>query len=209
MIRSRWDLSASESRLWSLVARRCEPGADKADLDRRIWDLFGEDWAILWTDLTGFSRNVATFGITHFLQIIHEQKALFLPLVEKYDGVLVKIEADSLLLLFRRASSALDCAVAMRAATVGHNLSRPEEEHVLLCCGLGYGRVLRLGDSDVFGAEVNAASKLGEDVAGTGEILLTESARAAVGTREGLEFVAIEDDVAGQHRYFRVSSASE
>ena len=45
----------------------------KEDLDRRIWDLFGEDWAILWTDLTGFSRNVATFGITHFLQIIHEQ----------------------------------------------------------------------------------------------------------------------------------------
>ena len=30
----------------------------------------------------------------HFLQIIHEQKALLLPIVEAHDGILVKIEAE-------------------------------------------------------------------------------------------------------------------
>jgi len=44
----------------------------------------------------------------------------------------------------------------------------------LLCVGIGFGDVLRIGDSDVWGREVNAASKLGEDTAKSVEILVTE-----------------------------------
>jgi hypothetical protein len=95
--------------------------------------------------------------------------------------------------------------------TTGFPARRGVRDHALPRSSARLGRpcrwLRRLGDSDVFGAEVNAASKLGEDVAGTGEILLTESARAAVGTREGLEFSAIEQDVAGQRRYFRADSS--
>lgn len=54
---------------------------------------------------------------------------------------------------------------------------------MLLCVGIGYGRVLRIGDLDVFGAEVNAASKLGEDIAKANEVLVTQAARAAANTR--------------------------
>ena len=38
--------------------------------------------------------------------------------------------------------------------------------------GVGFGDVLEL-DGDVFGAEVNLASKIGEDLARPGEVLLT------------------------------------
>ena len=48
-----------------------------------------------------------------------------------------------------------------------------DEEKVLLCVGIGYGEVLRIGDADIFGAEVNAACKLGEDIAKAGAILIT------------------------------------
>ncbi len=51
-------LKGSEDRLWDLVAERAEAGADVATIDRRIWDLFGETWAIMFTDLSGFSRQV-------------------------------------------------------------------------------------------------------------------------------------------------------
>ena len=47
---------------------------------------------------------------------------------------------------------------------------------MLLCVGIGYGEMLRIGDADIFGAEVNAACKLGEDVAKSSEILLTGAA---------------------------------
>ena len=162
---------ASEERLEKLIEERLAPGADKATIDRRIWDLFGEEWCIMFTDLSGFSRNVARFGIIHFLQTIYESERFLVPVIESHDGILLKVEGDSFLVIFRNPSKALHAALEMQAACVEYNRSRPDEEKVLLCVGLGYGKMLRIGDADVFGREVNASSKLGEDVAKAGEIL--------------------------------------
>lgn len=57
---------------------------------------------------------------------------------------------------------------------------------------LRYGRALRIGDSDVFGAQVNAASKLGEDRAKGGEILVTGAFRNQCGDVAGTSFVQID-----------------
>jgi adenylate cyclase len=171
------ELKGSETRLWQLIDERTRPGADTARIDERIWDLFGEDWAIMFTDLSGFSRQVATFGITHFLQVIHEQKKLLLPIVANHDGILIKIEADSFLILLKRATAAVACAVAMQHACQNTNKRRMPEEQILLCVGIGMGRILRIGDSDCYGQEVNAASKLGEDTAKANEVLVTDSVR--------------------------------
>ena len=197
------EVKGSEHRLWQLVEERAQPGADTARIDRRIWDLFGEDWAIIFTDLTGFSRRVAEFGIIHFLQIIYEQKKLLLPVVAAHDGILVKIEADSFLVIFRQATSALDCAVAMQRACQQLSARRRAEEQILLCVGIGYGRVLRIGDTDVFGHEVNAASKLGEDTAKSNEILVTEAVRTAAGDREDITFEPIDAAVPGGGKAYR------
>jgi hypothetical protein len=78
--------NASQDRLEKLIEARLQPGADKEAIDRRIWDLFGEEWAIMYTDLAGFSRQVAEFGIIHFLQTIYESQKLFVPCIDRYDG---------------------------------------------------------------------------------------------------------------------------
>jgi len=196
--------------LWRLIEQRTEAGADTERIDRRIWDLFGEDWAIVFTDLSGFSRRVAQYGIIHFLQTIYEHQRLLLPIVADHDGLLVKAEADSLLLLFKRVDGALDCSLAMQRACQNLSQRRTPEEQVILCLGIGAGRVLRVGDDDVFGAEVNAASKLGEDTAGPDEILVTGAARDALDelgafdTRPGLSFERLDVDVAGSSENFRL-----
>ncbi|KAA0253426.1 adenylate/guanylate cyclase domain-containing protein [Acidobacteria bacterium ACD] len=200
-------MKGSPARLWSLVEERTRPGADKAAIDRRIDDLFGEEWAVMFTDLAGFSRRVAEFGIIHFLQVIHEQRKLLLPIVAARDGILIKEEADSFLALFRRPRTALDCALAMQLACRAANEGRAPEERILLCVGLGYGRVLRIGDTDVFGAEVNAASKLGEDTATAYEVLVTGAVRQAVGEVEGVSFEPLDVAVPGARSAFRVVSA--
>jgi adenylate cyclase len=198
-------LKGSEVRLWKLVEERCLPGADKDEIDRRIWDLFGEDWAIMFTDLSGFSRSVVAFGIIHFLQVIHEHKRLLLPIVARHDGILIKVEADSFLIIFKRAASALRCAIAMQHATRPHNEGRSAEEQVLLCIGIGYGRILRIGDTDVYGQEVNAASKLGEDTARAREILITAAALAEAGpVGDGLTCEPLDLAVPGSDSNFRV-----
>jgi adenylate cyclase len=199
------DLKGSEERLWALVEERTHPGADTARIDQRIWDLFGEDWAIMFTDLSGFSRQVAAFGIIHFLQIILEKKRLLLPIIGEHDGILIKVEADSFLVIFKRAAAALSCAIAMQHACQRLNHRRQPEEQVLLCVGIGYGRILRIGDTDVYGQEVNAASKLGEDTAKSDEILVTEAARASAGDVAGVSYHDLDQPVPGSDKNWRVT----
>jgi len=199
------DLKVSQARLWALVEERCKPGADVAEIDQRIWDLFGEDWAVMFTDLSGFSRRVQEFGIIHFLQIIHEQHKILLPIVERHDGLLIKEEGDSLLILFRRVERALDCGIAMQRACRQVNERRKPEEQILLCIGLGFGKILRIADQDAWGREVNAASKLGEDTAKASEILVTAAARLALGERAGIGFESIGANSLGPEANFRVT----
>ena len=167
---------ASADRLERLIAQRLSPGADKVSIDRRIWRLFGEKWAVLYTDLSGFSRHVAEFGIVHFLQTIYESHRLLVPLIEKDNGILLKIEGDSLIVMFRHVNDALRCALAMQLCTREYNKTRIDAEKVLLCVGIGFGEMLRIGDADIFGSEVNAVCKLGEDTAKSNEILMTGAA---------------------------------
>ena len=172
-------VGASQRRLQEMLDERAQPGADIAAIDRRIRDLFEERWAVMFTDLSGFSRRVAEFGIIHFLAVIQESLRLVSPVISAHDGILLKVEADSLLVIFRRPERAVACAQAMQAACAAANAGREPEDRVLLCVGIGYGDVLRIGDDDVFGPEVNAASKLGEDIAKAGEILVTGAVRNA------------------------------
>lgn len=200
------NLKGSEARLWNLIEERSRPGADVAAIDLRIWDLFGEEWAIMFTDLSGFSRRVAEFGILHFLQVIHESHKVLLPIADDFDGLLIKSEGDSFLLLFRRPERALACAVRMQEECEKYNNGRKPEEQVLLCVGIGYGRVLRIGDSDVWGREVNLASKLGEDTARSREILVTQAAKDALPADGGFDFEDVGHGFEESERVFRLGS---
>ena len=191
-IRYRTRTLKSEGRLERLITERLLPGADQAVIDRRIWDLFGERWAIMYTDLSGFSRRVAEFGIIHFLQTIHESFQLHAPVIDRRSGFLLKVEGDSMMVIFRNVDEAVGCAIEMQRVSQAYNVSRAPEDQVLLCLGLGYGQMLRIAEDDVFGAEVNAASKLGEDTAKAGEILVTGAVRDAAALPDGCSFTPID-----------------
>lgn len=200
-------LEGAEARLRELIRRRLAPGADKTKIDERIWDLFGEEWCVMFTDLSGFSRRVAEFGIIHFLQTIYESERILLPIISEHDGFVLKEEGDSLLVIFRRPASALACAIAMNRALDGYNADKAPEDKVLLCLGLGYGRILRIGEGEVYGAEVNAASKLGEDTAKAGEILLTDDVKQALADIPGLGFEALAEAPPGAKAAWRLRYA--
>lgn len=196
--------SASEDRLEKLIEERLRPGADKKTIDERIWDLFGEDWCVMFTDLSGFSRGVAKFGIIHFLQTIYESERLLIPVIEDNDGILLKVEGDSFLVIFRNVKKALQCCISMQRTLKEYNENKPDEEKVLLCVGLGFGPMLRIGDTDVFGAEVNAASKLGEDTAEAWEVLVTKAVRDRAKDMPDISFEEIADVPPGAEQAFRV-----
>lgn len=167
--------------LASLLARRRQPDANPAAIEAEIFARFGRTQAVMFTDLVGFSRVVEAFGIVHFLQLIQESEALFQPLIAAHRGRCLKHEGDSLLVLFDEPAQAVACAHAMVQATrTANDPGRAPEDRIEVCIGLGYGTVLCIDDADVWGAEVNAASKLGEDTAKGGEVWVTDSLYAAV-----------------------------
>jgi len=197
-------ISASEDRLEKLIEARLKPKSNKKAIDERIWDLFGEDWCVMATDLSGFSRNVAKFGIIHFLQTIYESERILIPVIDTHDGILLKVEGDSFLVIFRSVHSAIEASIEMQKILKKYNAKKSPEEKVLLCVGLGYGKILRIGDEDVFGAEVNAASKLGEDTAKAEEILVTESVKENAGKIKGIRFSEIPDIPPGADKAYKI-----
>ena len=178
----------SEARLEKLLlARVTATAAEKQSIDARIWELFGEDWCIMNTDLSGFSRGVAEFGIIHFLQTIFEAERILVPVVESHDGILLKVEGDSFMVIFRNVHKALHASVEMQRIVRRYNADRPAVEQVLLGVGLGFGRMLRIGDADVFGVEVNSACILGETWAKGYDILVTQAVRDEAGDEVAFE----------------------
>ena len=95
-----------------------------------------------------------------------------------------------MLVIFRNVAKAIDCARGMQQTCEDYSAEPPEAEQIRLCVGLGFGRVLRIGDRDVFGSEVNAAAKLGEDIAKAREILVTDAVRDAAGPDYRFEPIA-------------------
>ena len=140
----------------------------------------------MFTDLSGFSRGVAEFGIIHFLQMIYEAERILVPVVEEYDGILLKVEGDSFFVIYRNVDKAIAASIEMQRTTREYNASRDPVDHELLGVGLGFGKMLRIADSEVFGNEVNSACILGETFAKAFDILVTDAVRQRAG--DALQF---------------------
>ena len=169
-----------ERRLLALLDRRRRTAVGKRpELDCRSFPLLFRRRAIVFTDMADFTVRTARDGILHFLMIFERAVAAVDPAVRRSGGELVKVEADSLLLRYDDATSACRGVAAVEAALTRLNKGRPENEQLRFSYGVGFGDVLDL-DGDMFGLEVNLASKLGEDMAKPGEALLTPSAAATL-----------------------------
>lgn len=135
--------------------------------------------AVVFTDTADFTLRTARDGILHFLMVFDIVAGVAAKVVRGSGGELVKVEGDSLLLRYDDADDAVRGVLALDDAIQEYNQSRPENEQIHFSYGVGYGDILDT-DEDMFGLEVNLASKIGEDLAEPGEALLTPSAAAAL-----------------------------
>src|SRR5262245_28256237 len=135
--------------------------------------------AIVFTDTADFTVRTRRDGILHFLMVFDRVARQAGAAVRPARGQLLKVEADSLLLAFPDVGRACRGVERLEALLFRLNRRVPENEQLRFSFGLGYGDVLEL-DTDVFGLEVNLASKIGEDLACPGEVLLTPAAASAL-----------------------------
>ena len=165
-----------------LRERERVPAAERAAFDREVLRSLGRPRAVVFTDTADFTIRSVRDGILHFMMSFTAAADQAARLVAAHGGEVVKMEGDSLLLRFDGVAAACRAVRDMEALLRRFNRGRAASERVRFSYGIGWGVVLDLED-DLFGLEVNLASKLGEDLARPGEALLTPAAVAALDRR--------------------------
>jgi class 3 adenylate cyclase len=173
-------VNRTRERLYKFLRERNEQPERAAEIDALIGEVFGETLAVLVMDMSGFSRQTVRHGIIHFLAKIQRMHSIAVPLIEAREGVIVKLEADNIYAVFGEVANAVEAAVDIQKGMDAANSLLPDEQDMHGEYGIGFGEILVIEGEDIFGSEVNLASKLGEDLAERGEVLLTESAHRRV-----------------------------
>jgi class 3 adenylate cyclase len=167
----------------------------RIEITRALEETFTQERAIVVLDMSGFSRTTQKDGIVPFLLMIHQMKLVARPALLAHNGTLIKEEADNLFCLFDSVPDAIAAAREITDRLTVVNLLLPERKRLYVSFGVGFGKILNVENEDIFGDEVNVASKLGEDVAGMGHVLLTAAAAKAAG--EGLTLAEHTISVSG------------
>ena len=169
----------------------------KAEIQGSLWEQFGRSKAVFVMDMSGFSLLSQRHGIVHYLSMVRRMQLTTQPIIEQYGGEVVKFEADNCFASFPDALPAVQAGMALNAAFFGMNLLTPDELDIRISIGIDYGDILLIGGPDYFGDPVNCASKLGEDTAGPGEILVTERAFQRIPPEAGIEGTALRLTISG------------
>lgn len=191
--------------LWKLVEERAGAEANKHEVDHRIWESFGVEGAIVFTDLAGFTRRAEELGIVHFLEVVFHSQRVLRPIIDEHRGIVIEVVGDSMLLWFDDVDAAINCSVAMQRACAAYNKDKKPADQVLLCLGVSYGRTLKIDNVRLAGPQVNLASKLGEDTAEGYEILVTDSVKATATPNPDLDFVLTGVSFPGSVEVYRVN----
>lgn len=152
-------------------------------LDAKIKKTFEQERTVFVLDMSGFSRAVQRFGIIHYLAMIRRMRRVVSPAIARNGGIVVKFEADNCFAIFEDPESAVAAAQGIHHDLEISNLVTADESDVHVSIGIGHGEIL-LACDDMYGHEMNLASKLGEDVAERHEILLTPSAHKKIKSKE-------------------------
>jgi class 3 adenylate cyclase len=137
--------------------------------------------AILVVDIVGTTvASLKQGDVRSALRLLAAQRAA-LPLLESFRPEVLRCFADNFVALFTDVRPAVAAAQALRDC-----------ESVPACrFGVGYGPVLAVGPNLAQGAEMNQVSKLGEDFAQPGEILLTRGAHRRLHRDDGPRLVRV------------------
>lgn len=177
------------------------------DVTARIEEAFEQERTIMVLDMSGFTRATQQGNIISFLLSINQMQRLVVPVVEEHGGLLVRAEHDNLTCLFDRVDDAITASREITGRLESANVILPSDKELYASIGIGHGAILNVANEAVYGNEVNLASKLGEDIAVLGDVLLTSEAHDQV-KDAGLDFEERTVSVSGlELNYYALTSA--
>jgi class 3 adenylate cyclase len=152
---------------------------------------------VLIQDLSGFSLLTQKYGIVHYLSMVRRMQLTARPIIEEMGGAVVKFEADNCFAMFDQPLQAVKAAIAINRALDEINVYTEDRFDIRISSGIDYGDVLLIGGPDYFGSTVNCASKIGEDLARPGQILITKTAFGKIPAQAGVMGEPLQLSISG------------
>jgi len=174
-----------------------EGSDERHKIEEVLWSEYGAEYAVFVLDMSGFSMLTRKHGIVHYLSMVRRMQLTTEPIVKSYRGIMIKYEADNCFAVFPDPLSAVNAAIAMQHAFTAENLLTPDDLDIHISCGVDYGKILIIGHEDCFGEPVNRASKIGEDLAAAGEILVTKEAMEMIPPEAGIQSREMSVSISG------------
>jgi len=116
--------------------------------------------------------------MSSLMQFVRTFEETVIPLVEEYNGRVVKKLGDGILAAFLHPPAAVLASLAIQQEVKDHNRFAVEEDRFLTRIGLHTGSVIRK-EGDIYGDVVNIASRM-QQAAQPGMVLMTEATHREV-----------------------------
>jgi class 3 adenylate cyclase len=174
-----------------------DESGERRNIESALWEQYGAEYAVFVLDMSGFSLLTRKYGIVHYLSMVRRMQLTTEPIVKSFGGSMIKYEADNCFAVFPDPLSAVNAAIAMQHAFDAANLLTSDDLDIHISCGIDYGKILIVGNEDCFGDSVNRASKMGEDLATAGEILVTKEAMDMIPAEAGIKARAMNISISG------------
>lgn len=166
-------------------------------VEAELWKEYGAELVVFVLDMSGFSLLTRKYGIVHYLSMVRRMQLITEPIIKSYGGSMIKYEADNCFAVFPDPLAAVNAAIAMQHAFNAANILSSDDLDIHIACGIDYGKLLIIGHEDCFGDPVNRASKMGEDIAAAGEILISRDAMQMIPAEAGIKAREISVSISG------------
>lgn len=144
--------------------------------------------AIMFADIVGYSRMMGE-NETQTVNLIQEYEAIVTPIIENFNGKILKKMGDGLFCEFSSALEAVECANQMHAALNSFNQSKQHRFLLTIRIGIHLGDVVTKGN-DLYGDGVNVAARI-EPIAPPGGICVSQAIYSVISSHSKFEFVPL------------------
>ncbi|MBV8880285.1 MAG: adenylate/guanylate cyclase domain-containing protein [Planctomycetaceae bacterium] len=148
-------------------------------VDQSIRERAEREITVFVCDTSGFTRKTHDYGIHQFLSVMTRGYRSLTPIFRRCGGLIVSQMADNLIAVFADPVSAVKASIEIQRKLRRANEGRHDRDQFHLSIGIETGPAIVLTDN-IYGACVNIASKVGEDLAGKGQILVTAAVAGTV-----------------------------
>jgi adenylate cyclase len=134
--------------------------------------------AIMMADVVGYSRMMAADEAGTYAAMEERFHGVLSPLIERFNGRVVKLLGDGVLVEFASAVNSVQAALDIQAKMAAANEPLPDAKRIVLRIGINLGDVIGEG-TDIYGDGVNVAARL-EALAAPGGIVISDKVEAEV-----------------------------